>query len=94
MNKTAKVLGRCARCETLPCVVQGTGRLYLWFPMGHSLNKFISYLQSSRFEHQLLEDEQCLVVNLKENEITGTAIELEAVLTSKELQDIRVLIYG
>lgn len=91
MNKTAKVLGRCARCETLPCIVKGTGRLYLWFPLGHSLNKLIRYLQSCELEHQLLEDEQCLIINLKESEITGTAIELEAVLTSKELQDSRVL---
>jgi EAL domain-containing protein (putative c-di-GMP-specific phosphodiesterase class I) len=94
MNKTAKVLGRCARCETLPCVVQGTGRLYLWLPMGHSLNKLIDYLQASRFEHQLLEDEQCLVIDLKENEIADTAIKLEAVLTSKELQDTRILFMG
>lgn len=91
MNKTAKVLGRCTRCETLPCVVQGTGRLYLWFPMGHSLNKLMGYMQSSKFAYQLLEDEQCLIVNLNKNEIADAAIKLEAVLTSKELQDTRVL---
>lgn len=91
MNKAAKVLGRCTRCETLPCLVKETGRLYLWFPLGHSVNKIINYLHSYGHEYQLLDDEQCLIICLNENEITVTANELEAVLTSKELQDTQVL---
>lgn len=91
MNITLKVSGRCARCETLPSRVKGTGRLYLWFLLEHSVNKTIHYLHSSGLEHQLLEDEQYLLINLNEAEIAGMAIELAAILTSKELKDTRTL---
>jgi len=83
--------GRCALCETLPSRVKGTGKLYLWFPLGHSINKIIRYLHSSKLEHLFLEDEQCLIVDLNETEFTGVAIELAAIFTSKELKDTRVL---
>lgn len=91
MDKTAKVLGRCARCENLPDIDNSVGNLYLWFPIGHSLKKLIVYLKSCQLEHQLMQDEQCLLINLKENQITTIARELETVLTTKELQDTRVL---
>ncbi len=94
MNATAKVLGscaRCSRCEILPVKVKGTGRLYLWSPLGHSFNKILRYLHSSELEHQLLEDEQCLIVNLEQTDIAGIAVELATILTAKELKDTRTL---
>ena len=91
MNIAAKLSGRCARCEILPSKVEGMGRLYLWSPLGHSINKIIRYLHSSRLEYQLLEDEQCLLVDLNETELASMAIEVAAIFTSKELKDMRVL---
>lgn len=59
--------------------------------LGHSVSKIVRYLRSCQVDYLLLEDEQCLIIHLEQSKIAGTAIELEAVLTSQELQDTRVL---
>lgn len=90
MNITAN-LGRCTRCEQLPSKVLGTGRLYLWFPLGHSVNKLISYLHSSDLKYQLFKQEQCLIIDLNHTKLTNIASELVTRFTTKELQDTRAL---
>lgn len=89
MNVTAN-RGSCARCERLPSKILGTGKLYLWFSLGHSANKLISYLRFSNLEYQL-EQEQCLIISLNHTKFTRMATELGTRLSTKELQDTRVL---
>ena len=39
--------GGCPRCERLPERLRGSGRLYLWTPLGHTLSKVRGYLGKS-----------------------------------------------
>lgn len=91
MNKTVKVTNRCTRCEVLPSKVEGIGSLYLWFPLGHSINKVIHFLDKSGHDTQLLEEDQCLLITLDQIKIQDLAIALANILTSQELQDTQVL---
>lgn len=90
-NTSVKVLGRCTRCETLPGKIENRGRLYLWFPSGHTLNKVISSLHKAEFDYQLLEDGQGLNIILDKNKAEGFVTLLAAKLTSKELKETQVL---
>lgn len=90
--QTVKTRGRCSRCEVLPSPVKFGGRLYLWFPLGHSLNKVFHALRLSGHEPQLLEDGQCLLVALDEAATKAVALALAATLTSKELKDTQILL--
>ncbi len=91
MNKTAKVKSRCARCEALPSKIAGMGSLYLWFPLGHSINKVVHFLDKSEHDTQRLEEDQCLLITLDQTKIKDLAIALAGILTSQELQDTQVL---
>lgn len=82
--------GRCSRCEVLPSKVTGTGRLYLWFPLRHSLNKVLYSLRQAGHDPQLLEDGQCLLITLDEP-TQDFAIALTSNLTRTELKDTQVL---
>ncbi len=92
MNKLVEVAGRCSRCEVLPSQVMSPGKLYLWFPLGHSLHKTLSYLRQAGHEPQLLEDGQCLVTTLDQTGSQDFTIALANTLTRKELKDAQVLL--
>ncbi|WP_036482707.1 EAL domain-containing protein [Myxosarcina sp. GI1] len=83
---------QCAICDTLPCKVKETGKLYLWLPLAHSINKLIACLNLHEIEHQFLKSEQCLIVELKHTKVVTLVAKIETILTKKELQDSRVLI--
>ncbi|OCR01291.1 diguanylate phosphodiesterase [Oscillatoriales cyanobacterium USR001] len=88
---TDKILGSCTRCETLPNKIEGSGGLYLWFPVGHTLNKVLSALPQAEIEYQLLEDAKCLYIFLETNALEDLVSLLSAKLTVKELKDTQIL---
>lgn len=91
MYTNDKVLGSCTRCETLPSKIDGNGGLYLWFPVGHTLNKVLANLPQAEIEYQLLEDAKCLYIFLQKNEVESLADLLSEKLTVKELKETQVL---
>jgi len=91
MYKSDKVFSSCTRCETLPSKIEGSGGLYLWFPIGHTLNKVVSALQKAGFESQILEDDKCLYIFIEKNEAESLSSLLLAKLTTKELKETQVL---
>lgn len=92
VSKTAKVSKRCSRCEILPEKFVDTGRLYLWFPLAHSLGKVLPHLHQAGYDPQLLEKGQCLLISLEEALAEDLAIALAGALTRKELKDTQVLL--
>lgn len=91
MNKTTKMTSRCARCEALPSQIAGVGSLYLWFPLGHSINKVVRLFDKLGYDTQCLEADQCLLVTLNQAKIKDLAIALTENLTPQELKDTQVL---
>jgi EAL domain-containing protein (putative c-di-GMP-specific phosphodiesterase class I) len=88
---SSKAFGSCSRCENLFNKIEGSGGLYLWFPVSHILNKVISALAKTDLECLLLEEGRCLYVMLN-----GTAREkfnetAQSVLTNQELKETKVL---
>lgn len=91
MNGIDQDLGNCARCGTLPGKIEGEGTLYLWFPVGHTLNKLVAALGKVQLDCQLLEDGKGLSIILNDNNRLSFFTLLAAKLTSKELKDTQVL---
>jgi hypothetical protein len=58
----------CARCEALPSSIDGDGKLYLWFPLGHTFNKVINhFLRLAGDSCHIISDRQC-VISVKDND--------------------------
>lgn len=88
---SAKPTSACSRCEALPEKIQGTGKLYLWFPLGHSLIKVMHYLRKAELDYQLKEDGQCVVISLETHQIESCTNSIAGILTNNELKDTQVL---
>ncbi len=91
MYRSGKAFGSCSRCETVPNKIEGSGGLYLWFPVSHTLNKIISVLSKTGLEHLLLEDEKCLYILVDSRgteRFNKTAL---STLTNQELKETKVL---
>ncbi len=91
MHRSSKTFHPCSRCETVPNKIKGSGGLYLWFPVSHTLNKTLSALAKARLEYLLLEDGKCLyiLIDRKGTErFNNTAL---SILTTQELKETKVL---
>lgn len=91
MTAIDRGLANCSRCESLPDKIEGKGTLYIWFPVGHTLNKVISAFDKAHLEYQVLEDDQCLNIVLEPKNTEGFISIITTKLTSKELKETQVL---
>jgi len=91
VQRSGKAFGSCSRCENVPDKIEGSGGLYLWFPVGHTLNKVISELAKARLECLLLEDGKCLYIILDGRAQEKFRSAAQSVLTSQELKQTKVL---
>ncbi|MCT7949849.1 EAL domain-containing protein [Ancylothrix sp. C2] len=80
----------CARCETIPSKIEGSGRLYLWFPVKHTLNKILSFLKNQQLTYHL-QEEKCLYIILDKESKEWFLNVLSAKLSSKELKESQAL---
>jgi len=81
----------CSRCETLPAKIEDQGRLYAWFPLGHSFGKVAGLMGRTGAEFHPLEDGQCMLIRQDGARFQELASGLGEHLTSEELNDIQVL---
>jgi EAL domain-containing protein (putative c-di-GMP-specific phosphodiesterase class I) len=91
VHRSGKAFGSCSRCETVPDKIEGSGGLYLWFPVSHTLNKIIAALAKARLEYLLLEDGKCLYILIDSRgteRFNKTAL---STLTTQELKETKVL---
>lgn len=80
----------CSRCTTLSEELLGPGRLHLWPPLGHTLNKTHLRLSSRGWDCQKTED-RAVVVKLDEDRLSDLFASLSEVLTNREMEDTRAL---
>jgi len=81
----------CARCETLPAQITGSGKLYLWFPLSHTFGKAAQFLRRSGYNHQQLEDGRGVAVALEPDELDRFVAGVTGILTGGELRDTQAV---
>lgn len=54
----------CSRCESLPAPPTLVGRMYLWFPLGHTTAKVVPYLTNIGATYSLRPDEGGVAIDL------------------------------
>lgn len=79
---------KCERCESLPAIVGGPGRLYLWPPPGHATGKVLQYLRSSERPFTR-NDDGTLVVTVPTERLSDLLLPLNGVLSRLEADDTR-----
>ncbi len=80
----------CARCESLPEQISGPGRLFLWFPLGHSFGKVTAQLGSSLPVADARPEARCLAVPVSDTDIGAVLSRVAGLLTGEELRATRV----
>ncbi|WAM28870.1 EAL domain-containing protein [Myxococcus sp. NMCA1] len=81
----------CGRCQTLPPIAEGAGRLFLWSPVGHSQGRLLSFLREARHEVQVRAEAHCVEVWVPEAALSPLASNLLAALTQEEARATRAL---
>lgn len=92
MERNSGEMRLCSRCEKLPARIDDVGRLYTWFPLGHTLAKATSHLRKAKHEYQLTPDGSCTVINCTGGGIRKIANDLAEILSGQELKDSQVLL--
>ncbi len=80
----------CSRCEALPGKIEGAGRLFLWFPLRHTLSHALRLLNGHRQSAELLGGEG-LMVRMDGGEAGALAQTLTERLSFEEQDGTRVL---
>lgn len=83
--------GACARCEALPEAVAGPGRLFLWFPLRHTLSQVLHHLKETGRSHQALPGGDGLAVALDGGEAAAFAGTLAGILGPEGENETRAL---
>lgn len=78
----------CARCESLPEPAEGAGRLFLWFPLGHSFGKVQASDALPGAEAR--EEARCLAVPLASPDLGAVLSRVAGLLSNEELRATRV----
>lgn len=91
MDTAGTVFNFCTKCEALPSKIEGSGRLYLWFPVGHTLNKVVSALQKAQWDYTLLEEGKGLYLLVEQSIGKKLNTLLASKLTAKELRETQIL---
>ncbi|MBD2312006.1 EAL domain-containing protein [Desertifilum sp. FACHB-1129] len=81
----------CTRCNSLPAKIQGSGFLYLWVPVDHTINKLIIAFKKLKLIHQYLPSEKCLKMNLDESNRERFGELIKKQLSPKELRETQAL---
>ncbi|MFP5502628.1 MAG: EAL domain-containing protein [Candidatus Sericytochromatia bacterium] len=83
---------RCSRCETLPAPMVSSGRLHLWFPLGHTYGKVLPFLVEQGCRFDLISKDHCAIIAIGETDREAIFQGLEALLSPEELRDTRALL--
>lgn len=83
--------GACARCEVLPEAVSGPGRLFLWFPLRHTLSQALRHLKETGRSHEVLPGGDSVAVDLDGEEAPAFAGTLAGILGPEGENETRAL---
>ncbi|BAZ47406.1 diguanylate cyclase/phosphodiesterase with GAF sensor [Nostoc sp. NIES-4103] len=91
MSQKSSISKTCACCHVARCQTGEAGRLFLWFPVPHTLTKVTSYLQEFTFEYELMQGRPGMSLNCKPGQAKEIARNLAQILTPRELTETQVL---
>ncbi|MEH2132670.1 MAG: EAL domain-containing protein [Nostoc sp.] len=91
MSQICPISKTCACRNVARCRTKEAGRLFLWFPVPHTLKKVTSYLQQFTLEYELMHERPGLSLNCKPGESLEIARNLAKLLAPRELKETQVL---
>ncbi|MBX9254501.1 EAL domain-containing protein [Desmonostoc muscorum CCALA 125] len=91
MSQSCPISNTCA-CYNIRCQTGEAGRLFLWFPVSHTLTKVTSYLQQLGVEYELMHQRPGLSLNCKPGQAQEIALNLAQFLAPRELRETQVLL--
>jgi EAL domain-containing protein (putative c-di-GMP-specific phosphodiesterase class I) len=91
MSQICPISKTCACHNVVRCRTKEAGRLFLWFPVPHTLKKATSYLEQLALRYELMHERPGLTLDCRSGESQEIARNLAQLLTPKELKETQVL---
>lgn len=91
MNNASSSSKTCACRQVKRCRTGESGRLFLWFPVPHTLAKVISYLRQTALEYELMQERPGLSLICKSGQAQEIARHLAQIVAPRELRETQVL---
>ncbi|MCC5642915.1 EAL domain-containing protein [Nostoc sp. CHAB 5824] len=91
MSQICPISKTCACRNVARCQTKEAGRLFLWFPVLHTLKKATSYLQQFAIEYELMHERPGLSLDCRPGQSQEIARNLAQLLAPRELKETQVL---
>ncbi|RCJ31338.1 diguanylate cyclase [Nostoc minutum NIES-26] len=91
MSQTCPTSKTCACRNIVRCRTGEAGRLFLWFPISHTLTKVTSRLEQFAIEYELMDERPGLSLNCRPGQAQEIARNLAQILAPRELKETQVL---
>ncbi|MBN3884520.1 MAG: EAL domain-containing protein [Nostoc sp.] len=91
MSQICPISKTCACRNVARCRTKEAGRLFLWFPVPHTLKKVTSYLQQFALEYELMHERPGLSLNCRPGQSLEIARNLAKLLAPRELKETQAL---
>ncbi len=91
MSQICPISKTCACRNVARCQTKEAGRLFLWFPIPHTLTKITSYLQQFSLKYELMHERPGLSLECRPGQSLEIARNLAKLLAPRELKETQVL---
>ncbi|MEH2329393.1 EAL domain-containing protein [Nostoc sp.] len=91
MSQICPISKTCACRNVVRCRTKEAGRLFLWFPVSHTLKKVTSYLQHFALKYELMQERPGLSLECRPGQSLEIARNLAKLLAPRELKETQVL---
>ncbi|MEH2082876.1 MAG: EAL domain-containing protein [Nostoc sp.] len=91
MSQICPISKTCACRNVARCRTKEAGRLFLWFPVSHTLIKVTSYLQQFALKYELMHERPGLSLECRPGQSLEIARNLAKLLAPRELKETQVL---
>ena len=91
MSQICAISKTCACRNVARCRTKEAGRLFLWFPVPHTLKKVTSYLQQFALKYELMHKRPGLSLDCRPGQSQEIARNLAQLLAPRELKETQVL---
>lgn len=91
MSQASSISKNCTCHNVVPCHAGEAGRLFLWFPVPHTLAKVTPYLKEAAFEYELMPGRLGLSLTCKAGQVQEVARSLAQMMAPMELKETQVL---
>ncbi|MGF2013971.1 bifunctional diguanylate cyclase/phosphodiesterase [Nostoc sp. DedVER01b] len=91
MSQICPISKTCACRNIARCQTKEAGRLFLWFPVPHTLKKVTSYLQQFNLKYELMHERPGLSLDCRPGQSQEIARNLSQILAPRELKETQVL---